>query len=390
MKTIILLIVLILFAGCSKQNDTKVTTYEVIEKNGVKTVLNKNEPSDPNFGYNFTEVFSISGIDVNDPESGRSFHNCENVTADREGSIYIVDRQSNTIKKFDKNGKYLLSFGRKGSGPGEYNQAKDICAVNDTVFVFDPSSSKVIKFDLEGNHLYTKVMSEKVPVFTLSDSNSSDIIGTDIHAEAGEGKVVLVSSISKYDCAMNKKNDFSMIRMNFDPANPQMNPMDFMATYTYGKGKIFIGDISEDKVSVKVYDLNGSDLYNFTRNYIKVKLTDEELKKLSRQITVRNDNGDIAENVTKEFYKKALNGLWLDKYGRLWALTSIKMESADDKTLYFDIFEEGKYLNRIKLDFYEDEADLEMNFKMKLIGNRLYLIDNREDLKIRVFDYSQI
>ncbi len=387
MKTQILFLVLIILAGCSKQNDTKVTTYEVIEKNGVKTVINKNEPSDPDFNYKFTELFSIIGVDGNDPDSERSFHSCDNITADHEESIYIVDRQSNTIKKFDKNGKYLLSFGRKGSGPGEYNQAKDICTVKDTVFVFDPSSSKVTKYDPSGKHISTKIMSEKVPVFTLSDSNSSDIIGTDIHAEAGEGKVVLVSSISKYDCAMNKKNDFSMIRMNFDPANPQMNPMDFMAAYAYSNGKIFIGDISEDKVGVKVYDLNGSNLYNFTRNYIKVKLTDDELKNLSGQISVRNENGDVAENVTKESYKKALNGLWLDKYGRLWALTSLKKNDPNDRTLYFDIFENGIYLNRIKLDFYEDDADLGMNFKMKLIGDRLYLIDNTEDLKIRVFDY---
>lgn len=50
-------------------------------------------------------------------------HNPRGVAVDGSGNIYVVDTGNNRVVKFDASGKEVLSFGKKGSGPGQFLQA---------------------------------------------------------------------------------------------------------------------------------------------------------------------------------------------------------------------------------------------------------------------------
>jgi sugar lactone lactonase YvrE len=72
-----------------------------------------------------------------------------------DGTFFISDGYINTrVVKFDKSGKYLMTWGKKGSGPGEFNlpHAIDIDA-NRRVYVADRSNSRVQIFDENGKYL---------------------------------------------------------------------------------------------------------------------------------------------------------------------------------------------------------------------------------------------
>lgn len=47
------------------------------------------------------------------------FGNVLNVIANDQGTIYVLDRQTHTVRRYSPDGEYLGSIGRKGSGPGE-------------------------------------------------------------------------------------------------------------------------------------------------------------------------------------------------------------------------------------------------------------------------------
>ena len=55
----------------------------------------------------------------NDPN--KDFYRIVIVVADGDDNIYINELFEGTIRKFNKNGEYLLTIGRKGQGPGEFN-----------------------------------------------------------------------------------------------------------------------------------------------------------------------------------------------------------------------------------------------------------------------------
>lgn len=57
------------------------------------------------------------------------------------------------IYRFSENGKFLNEVGKKGRGPGEYEDAKDVCIFGDTVYVVSNFSSSILCYSLDGAFL---------------------------------------------------------------------------------------------------------------------------------------------------------------------------------------------------------------------------------------------
>ncbi|MDA3885682.1 MAG: 6-bladed beta-propeller [Candidatus Delongbacteria bacterium] len=378
------IITLILLMSCSKKEE-KQLNYTVKEINGIKSYINKVEPANKDFNYKFKEILTINGFDET-KDSLSSFYSTSNVAVDSKNNIYVTDNNSQTIKKFDKNGKFLKSFGSVGTGPGEYGQANNLVILNDIVYISDSSTFKIVKFDTEGNFIDTKQYGNRTPEYIISSNKNNFMIATDLTADMEEGKVFLKSSISKFDPEMNKLLDLTFIKMEFNPAAPKLNPMDFMQIYSLSGNNIYIADISEDNYKIKVYDYAGKELYDISKHYRKIRMTEEELTRLNQHVTVI-EGDEVSENKSKVHYRKAIHGLWGDKFGRLWVLKT-REHADEDKDLHFDIFENGIFINTIKLDFFQGVTDFTMNLNIRFFGDHLYIIDNNDDLKIRKFEYS--
>jgi sugar lactone lactonase YvrE len=72
-----------------------------------------------------------------------------------DGSFVVSDGYTNTrVVKFDKNGKYLMAWGTKGSGPGQFNGPHGIAAdKNGRVYVSDRGNHRIQVFDENGKFL---------------------------------------------------------------------------------------------------------------------------------------------------------------------------------------------------------------------------------------------
>ncbi len=374
----------LMLLSCTSEKQDSAFVHKTV--NGTDSYFSTS-PSDPDFKYNFREVLKIEGEDTSSDDPGRNFYSSSNIAVDSGDNIYIVDDKTNTVKKFDGKGKFLKSFGRIGKGPGEYTRPKNLVIYNDTLYISDPASFKIIKLDTEGNYLSERQMTARTPEFLVPLSNGEGFIGTDLRAEAAE-KVFLISNVSLFDHSFNKVRDYSEVRMDFDPSNPKLNPMDFMAVYTAGSGLVYIADISEDKYQISAFSVTGKKIMSVGKGYRKVKLTYEEMKKLGDQVKVDTDEGGPAKNSVADIFNKAVHGIWTDKYGRLWVLASRAKNSDEDKELHFDIFENGIFKNSFVPDFYQDDTDFGMNVKIKFLNGRMYLIDHSGDnICVRVYEY---
>ena len=72
-----------------------------------------------------------------------------------DGTIFVSDGYVNSrVVKFDKNGKYLMSWGSKGIGPGQFNLPHGIdIDRNRRVYVADAHNSRIQVFDENGKFL---------------------------------------------------------------------------------------------------------------------------------------------------------------------------------------------------------------------------------------------
>ncbi len=113
---------------------------------GVIIVKNPKTPIYPAGSISMREELSIGGSD-GPPEALFSLISSLAVGAD--GRIYAVDTREMKISVFDRNGKFVRSFGRKGQGPGEFFflvSASYIRSRNE-LFVFDRLSGSYFNQD---------------------------------------------------------------------------------------------------------------------------------------------------------------------------------------------------------------------------------------------------
>jgi len=92
------------------------------------------------------------GVPGNDE---RHFHDPASMTFMPDGSFYVADGYVNSrIVKFDRNGKYLLSWGTKGSGPGQFTLVHSVTVdANRRVYTADRVNNRIQIFDENGKFL---------------------------------------------------------------------------------------------------------------------------------------------------------------------------------------------------------------------------------------------
>ena len=75
------------------------------------------------------------------------------VAWDAAGNIYVVDGFGNArVAKFDKNGKFIKSWGSRGLAPGQFNTPHGIAIdAQGTVYVADSGNRRIQVFDSDGN-----------------------------------------------------------------------------------------------------------------------------------------------------------------------------------------------------------------------------------------------
>ena len=84
--------------------------------------------------------------------SGQPFNRCTHTALSPQGDIYVSDGYGNArVHKYSPDGKLLLSWGRSGTGPGEFNLPHNIiCDPDGWVYVADRESSRIQVFDGNG------------------------------------------------------------------------------------------------------------------------------------------------------------------------------------------------------------------------------------------------
>ncbi len=72
---------------------------------------------------------------------------------DADELLYLADGRLNRISVFDRTGEPLLSWGRQGSDPGEFNKPSGLVVEGETVFVVDTMNHRVQRYTKGGDFL---------------------------------------------------------------------------------------------------------------------------------------------------------------------------------------------------------------------------------------------
>jgi len=178
-KTFAALIVLLLFLqfSCSRSEEPGGIKSEVI--NGIKHVYNSSAPLK---GIITLQLEKIMQIDSNDVKPGRA--SFSSIQYDKDGNIYLGDSSNIRIYKFSKDGKLMLSFLRKGGGPGEFQSLPKFTILDSGIWVISPRERKIARFDKKGQFMEERKLTKTGHGYTLVEIVDEDrFVGNYDHYE---------------------------------------------------------------------------------------------------------------------------------------------------------------------------------------------------------------
>jgi len=159
----------------------------------VSTVANPKDPL-PAEGARKRLVFSPE-LAIGAEEGGENymFGNSVQVMADDQGNFYVLDWDRRRIQKYDPQGKYLLSIGRQGQGPGEFGNIWEM------------------RFDNEGHIYATDIVNKRVSFFSTADGQFKK----QFRVEQSIGGVIFLSNGKFFSTKSIQKEESGVMTVDF-------------------------------------------------------------------------------------------------------------------------------------------------------------------------------
>ena len=198
-------------------------------------------------------------LQENDADSNYIMGRPSDIETDEYLNIYLLDSQEKVVRKYDKNGKFISSFGSKGNGPCEFSNPLKLQTINDKIIVID--FSRFHFFSLDGKCLQTKKFVTKN--FAASTKY------------AAEDRLLNITTDFE-------KKLFILGLWNFD--GKQINKIDSF----YAPDRIFMDDNYSSFVALieKYYydiDSKGAVYYAFSENYEIKKVVGNNIKSFIKE-----------------------------------------------------------------------------------------------------------
>jgi DNA-binding beta-propeller fold protein YncE len=305
----------------------------------------------------------------------------EDITFDQQGNIYILDGGEQKIKKYDRNGKHLLTFGRKGRGPGEMIMPTVIdISSKGNVYVIDDALMRINIYSTEGKSIGAIKM--KTGIIRFSTLNDETVIIENRELDGNGAAKPLFYQLDKNGKILKEFGEGPYPKGKRTNSGSAWNRINFT---TDKKGNIYAGFKYKNRINK--YDKEG---------------------KLVLQIKTphKDNNGEIF-------------GIAIDSKERIWVLSQVKENPIPPhrfdpkKEIYVIVNKaEGKKIVRpagVKIETKCDLYSLELYDKdgsflckypltnwianneiLKISNNKIYVLENIKEGTFHVYKISDL
>ncbi len=209
----ILTVVIFVSITCSREKKTdEIELKGKIEyEEEVKVV---NNPADPLYGeihLDLEEEFKIG----NENDENYMFNGVTNIAIDSQGNIHVLDRGNFRIQVFDHKGQYLKTIGKKGQGPGEFeNPARLFLDNQDNIYVTDGGpriEGRMIKiFNNSGE--FVQVIRLESPISDFHVDSEGNILAN-VAQRVERGTITAVVKMNSEGKMIRKIAEFSGVKI---------------------------------------------------------------------------------------------------------------------------------------------------------------------------------
>ncbi len=243
-----------LLAACSS-SESPDHTFSILEEDGVPVALSSGGPKYTQPLFTYEELYRL---DQDESREETILGGARSPWLDAEGNIFVGDGLNYRIAVFDDTGHFLRSFGREGSGPGEFRIPSLRGIFEGEVSVSDVREGRLSIFTTEGEF----VRSVSYPRSTARPPLFFSTMGA--YPASGNRVVVIQQGFvpvgeatgSAFRAGVHTETGESLAEVISPPALP---PGSFMGApmlqYVFGRG---IVHVKCPEPEIEWYDLDGS------------------------------------------------------------------------------------------------------------------------------------
>jgi hypothetical protein len=345
--SIFCIIMIALAAGIFKSSRLQAQDIEIKMEDGIPVVYNPKEPvPQPGQPSKLTlkEDFTI-GKDTED--LNYIFSGLQHVQVDEEEYIYAADWKETEIRVYDKNGKHIRSFGRKGQGPGEIGLPFYLGIYQgNKVAVHDQGNGKLIFYSREGELLKEVPMGIYRFIRRFKVDSESNFYA--ISRTADEAKITF--GLMKFSPSFDPLATFASVEVKRTPrVVPAFLPARFIQL-TRDERLIWIDFL---KYELTLMNSDGKPLRRIIKDFDPGKITKPDEEKLIQQTW--GDRGirpGYKFDIPKHF--PPAQTFYLDDEDRIYVRTYDYLDKAGVRVVRYDVFDpEGHYMAK----FYHPRAE---------------------------------
>lgn len=280
---------------------------------------------------------------------------------DDQGNIYATDWDLKQVKKFGPDGKHLLTFGRAGQGPGEFqNPSRVRFAKDGTLYISENFGNKIMFFDAKGVYLNQTIL--PADIFNIWITPAGTCLGNKQIAPRYVGQGPVENCIAIFDGRFQPiielhKESFSFPVRSLSPVQAQAAiTSEFLArpnalAVMGEEGRIYFG--RSDEYSIGVYTPEGRKLFTIARSIEAAPYGKEDIDFLLKEYEESMTSILRSESLIKEYlrlirfpkFKPFFRAIVSMEGGRLAVVVDIE----GTRATVLDIFDpEGRFLGRVK------------------------------------------
>jgi hypothetical protein len=328
-------------------NGLRAQEIKIKTENGIPVVYNpkepvplKGQPSHPTLKSDFT-------IGLETEDMNYAFSGLQHTQVDEQEYIYAADWKETLIKVYDKNGKHVRSFGRKGQGPGEIGMPFYLGIFQgNSVVVNDQTNAKFIFYSREGEFL-KEIPMGKYRFITRFKVDSEGCFYA-ISRTFDEAKITC--ELKKFSPALDPLATFASFEEMRKPQVVQaFSPPSFIQM-TRDENIVWLDPL---RYELTLMDREGRALRRIIKDWDPVKITEAQEKRLVQQTW--GDRGirpGIKFEVPKHF--PPARTFYIDDENRIYVRTYDYINKDGDQLDRYDVFgPEGRYIAK----FYHPRAE---------------------------------
>lgn len=305
--------------------------------------------------WKIEEAARIGSMDATGPELIGAV-SC--IEVDREGRLWVLEQQTQELRVFASDGHWVRTIGRKGGGPGEFQQVMGMgWGPDGNLWVVDPQNNRISMIDTAGNFVASH---HTIGGFIMMPwpggfDEAGHFYNVAPDRSSGEFRMGLVkydSTLSPLDTVrppryqgaqdfFELRNDNSFMRAGI-PFSPGLQ------WRLARDGNIWFALTGEYRLFERTQA--GDTLREIQHAFDPLPVTGGDVDSAIARLKWFTDQGGKVDRSKFPSVKPALEQFWLDDAGRIWVMPVTA--GPEERGQALDVFDaEGRYLGRVNLPF---------------------------------------